>query len=267
MTDFSLVPALMKPLLLVSPSTLRQGREFSDFSLNLSECYCQAVIAAGGLPIVLSCSPSIDYLAESVSRCDGVLLTGGEDIGTEVYAPDLARSLAAKVKETEPERDLMEALLIREIFRQRKPLLAICRGQQLLNVVFGGTLIVDIPTQRPDNIGHRHLERKNEPVHQIEIVAGSLLASLLGTRRTGVNSTHHQAIDTVAPSFRAVATAPDGIVEAIELHSRARKLLPWFLGVQFHPERLIPCHPMFLSLFKAFVDAGKRVSREGGRPR
>lgn len=244
-----------KPLILIVPSTQLEGAEFSDRSLSLAETYPRAVLAAGGLPVVLSCTPAPDYLAESVARCQGVLLSGGEDIQPELYAPRTARALRETVTITEPERDLVEALLIPEIFQQKKPLFAICRGQQMLNVSFGGTLYVDLARQRPDAIPHKVLERKNQPVHDVHWTPGSLVASLLDGVVTQVNSTHHQAIDRLAPPFRVTGQAPDGIIEAIELLPEEAGRLPWFLGVQFHPERLYGRYPPFLELFRAFVAA------------
>lgn len=245
----------MKPLILVSPSTLARGTEFDDLSLNLSEQYNLAVIAAGGLPVVMSRTPNVDYLADVVARADGVILSGGEDVQPGLYAPRMDAALRARVKTTDPARDFVESLLIAEIFRQRKPLLAICRGLQILNAVLGGTLIVDLPTQRPGPLRHDQSERSSEPVHELEFVPDSRLAALFDSPRTRVNSTHHQAVDRVAPPFRCVATAPDGVVEALELKPAEAGALPWFLGVQFHPERLLDRHAGFGAIFTSFLRA------------
>ncbi len=243
------------PLILILPGTRLRGFEFEDPSLDVSECYARAVLAAGGFPLVASCTAAPDYIAECVRRCDGVMLTGGEDVQPELYAAGAPAALRAKVKTTEPERDLFETLLIPEIFRQRKPLFAICRGQQILNVAFGGTLLLDIPTQLPDALPHRQFERKNEPVHPVNLAPDSRLARLLAATAIAVNSTHHQAVDRVAPPFRAVGTAPDGVVEAMEFTAAETGLLPWFVSVQFHPERLLPNHPHYRELFRDFVRA------------
>jgi putative glutamine amidotransferase len=243
------------PLILIFPGTRPKGYEFGDFAVDVSERYAQAILAAGGFPLVASCAASADYVAECLRRGDGVLLTGGEDVNPALHAPDAPADLRATVKSTEPERDLFEAMLIPEIFRQRKPLFAICRGQQMLNVSFGGTLFVDIPTQVPGALPHRQFDRKDEPVHPVNLAADSRLARLLGATAIQVNSTHHQAVDRVAPPFRAVGTAPDGVVEALELAPAEAGLLPWFLSVQFHPERL-SCGPTdFRVLFRDFVQA------------
>jgi putative glutamine amidotransferase len=257
MGGFSLFFPAMKtaPLILIFPGTRPKGLEFGDLAIDVSERYAQAVLAAGGFPLVASCTASADYVAECLRRSDGVLLTGGEDVNPALYAPDAPADLRATVKRTEPERDLFEAMLIPEIFRQRKPLFAICRGQQMLNVALGGTLLLDIPIQVPGALPHRQFDRKDEPVHPVELAADSRLARLLGALTIQVNSTHHQAVDRVAPPLRVVGTAPDGVVEALELAPAEAGLLPWFLSVQFHPERL-PSRPTdFQALFRDFVQA------------
>jgi putative glutamine amidotransferase len=249
------------PLVLIFPGTRPKGLEFDDFAIDVSERYAQAVLAAGGFPLVASCTASADYVAGCLQRSDGVLLTGGEDVNPALYVPDAPAALRAKVKTTEPARDLFEAMLIPEIFRQRKPLFAICRGQQMLNVAFGGTLLVDIPTQVPGALPHRQFLRKDEPVHPVNLAADSRLARLLGTTTIEVNSTHHQAVDRMAPPFRTVGAAPDGVVEAMELAPADADLLPWFLSVQFHPERLPSGSVNFQALFRDFVRASAASRR------
>jgi putative glutamine amidotransferase len=144
------------------------------------------------------------------------------------------------------------------VFRQRKPLLAICRGHQLLNVALGGTLYVDIPSQVPGAKGHNRPDRKDHPVHKVALTPDSLLSKMLGQPMPGVNSTHHQAVARVAPPLRAVAVSPDGIVEGLELADAASGALPFLLSVQFHPERLWGRCPEFLKLFCAFTRAARR---------
>lgn len=253
-----------RPLILVTPTTQPEGAELADPSISVSEEYLRALIIAGGTPLVMSCTPNRSYVANVVAACDGVLLTGGEDIEPALHSPGAPPALRAKVKRTEPERDRVELLLIREIFRQRRPVFAICRGHQMLNVAFGGTLLLDIPSQRPGPIRHRRLDRKAEPVHEVQVTRGSLLARLLGRTRVGVNSTHHQGVERVAEPFVVTARSEDGIVEAMELGPEAATRLPWFLSVQFHPERLGGCDPGFPRLFRAFVRAcGRRAAAAG----
>src|SRR3569623_1956577 len=155
------------PLILVTPGTDEKGAEFYDYSLSLSQTYLDAVTMAGGLPVVLPCAPSAKLITEHVRRCDGSMVTGGDDIQPELYYPDVPPKLRKTVGRNDPIRDLLETLLIKEAFAQRKPLLAICRGHQLLNISLGGTLFVDIPTEAPSNVKHSQLELKDRFVHEV----------------------------------------------------------------------------------------------------
>ena len=239
------------PLILISPCTQREGAEFADASLSLSNRYPQAIIEAGGVPVVIPIVESRELVAEYVRRSDGVLLTGGEDVQTELYSKKLSARLAKVMGPTEPARDVLELLMIDEVFRQRKPLLAICRGQQILNVALGGSLIVDIPTQKPSTINHRRLDLKSDKVHEVTLTPHSLLAKITGKRMLDVNSTHHQSVDRVAKPLRVTGKSPDGIIEAMELKNTG--LLPYLLAVQFHPERLTDRHKEFSGIFGSFV--------------
>ena len=251
------------PLILITPSTDRKGVEFHDYSLSLSDAYPRAIQVAGGVPWVMSGTPTREVIAESVRRSDGVLLTGGDDVQTEIYAPKLSRTLKKTVLQADPARDFSELVLIEEVFRQQKPLLAICRGQQILNVAFGGDLIVDIPSQVPGALGHKRYDMKSRVVHEVSIAPDSILAELIGSEQAGVNSTHHQAVGRVAEPFRATARSADGVIEALELNLAERHLLPYLLAVQFHPERLLERRPEFLALFRSFVEAS---ASKGKRP-
>jgi putative glutamine amidotransferase len=141
--------------------------------------------------------------------------------------------------------------MIDEVFRQHRPLLAICRGHQILNIALGGTLIVDIPTQKPGAMNHQRTDLKSEKVHEVALTPGSLLAKITGERILSVNSTHHQAVGRVAKPLRVTGKSPDGIIEAMELKSPG--LLPYLLAVQFHPERLVDRYKEFLQIFESFV--------------
>jgi putative glutamine amidotransferase len=125
----------------------------------------------------------------------------------------------------------------------------------MLNVVLGGTLLVDIPSQVPNALNHNQMARKTEPVHIINIAAGSLLAKMAGATQLGVNSTHHQAAGRVADPLRTVAQSADGVIEALELKDPGR--LPFLLAVQFHPERMLAQSALFLRLFRGFVRAAR----------
>ena len=122
-------------------------------------------------------------------------------------------------------------------------------------VALGGTLVVDIPSQVPEAMNHRQMDKKSEVVHEARLTGDSLLAKITGKQRLGVNSTHHQAIGRVAQPLRVTATSEDGVVEATELKGEAAHLSPWFLTVQFHPERLARRYPEHQALFNSFTRA------------
>lgn len=243
------------PVILVTPSTQQNGVEFEDQSISLSNQYSLAVRAGGGFPVTTPCLNDKAYVAEMVQRADGVLLTGGDDIQPELYGAQVGTEVLKTVTGVDAARDLFELMVIEETFRQHKPLLAICRGHQLVNVAFGGSLVVDIPSQVPGAIEHRRMDRKNEPVHEVALTRGSLIWKIAGDSKLGVNSSHHQAVERVAEPFEVSARSPDGIIEAMELKADAGQVLPFFLAVQFHPERLFDRYAGHLRLFKRLVQA------------
>jgi putative glutamine amidotransferase len=152
-------------------------------------------------------------------------------------------------------------LLIGEVFRQRRALLAICRGQQVLNVALGGTLIVDIATQVPGALNHVRLDRKDKIVHKVALTPGSILNKISGAQTLGVNSSHHQAVGRLAAPLRVTGASSDGVIEGLELAEPAARMLPWLVAVQFHPERLFEQHDAFLELFRSFIGACKPKRR------
>ena len=245
-----------RPLILISGSTQKRGIELDDFSLSLCLQYPLAVEAAGGIPLVLPCLPSPDFVGEAVRQADGVLLAGGDDIAPALYhQKKLPRALERTIDTAAPVRDLFELLLIREALGQGKPLLAICRGMQLLNVALGGTLIIDIPTQLPGALDHGRVKEKHRVVHEVKLGVGSLLAQVTGTDSLGVNSTHHQAVANIAKPLLATAVSIDGIIEGLEWETNARHFLPYLVGVQFHPERLFARHAAHLEILRNFTAA------------
>lgn len=243
------------PVILISPHVEKKGDEFGDLSISLSETYQRALLGAGGLPLALPALTSRKLIAEGVRRCDGVLLTGGDDVDPRLYGQEPPPRLRRTVTVT-PDggaRDWREFVLIDEVFRQRKPLLAICRGQQVLNVALGGTLLADIPSQRPRALNHRRPDRRCKIVHEVLLTRDSLLAKITGGHRLGVNSTHHQAVARVARPLHVAAVSSDGIIEGLELKPGAARMLPFLLSVQFHPERLVDRYPGHQAIFRAFV--------------
>jgi putative glutamine amidotransferase len=245
------------PLILITPSIEKRGVEFHDLSASLSIKYENAVLQAGGIPITAPISSDKKILSEIVRRVDGVLLTGGDDINPDLYAKNLPRAVRKTIEQTPDggKRDLLELILIGEIFRQRKPLLAICRGHQLLNVALGGQLIADIRQQVPGALNHQRLDLAGKIVHEAALTAGSLLAKITHRKTLGVNSSHHQSVLQPAEPLMATARSSDGIVEAMELKPGALGKLPYLLSVQFHPERLVEKFAEHAAVFSSFIKA------------
>jgi putative glutamine amidotransferase len=245
------------PLILVSPCIETKGDEFGDTSISLSETYQMAILGAGGVPVAMPATTSRDVVAECVRRTDGVLLTGGEDINPDLYVSRLPARLRRTVKVT-PDggaRDLRELMLVDEVFHQRKPLLAICRGHQVLNVALGGTLVVDIRSQIPGARNHVCRRQRSEIVHDAYLTPDALLFKITGKRTLGVNSTHHQAVARPAGPLCVTGRSDDGVVESMQLRPDAAGWLPFLLSVQFHPERLADRYPEHRAIFSAFTRA------------
>jgi len=257
------------PLILVSPDIESKGKEFGDRSISLSGNYQQALMAAGTLPLALAATHSRQQIAQAVGCCDGVLLTGGDDVDPRLYGNGLPARVRSTVEVTPDggERDLRELLVIDEVFRQRKPLLAICRGHQIVNVALGGTLVADIRRQVPGALNHQRLDQRDQVVHEVRLTTGSALAKMTGRQTLGVNSTHHQAVAQLAPPLSATAVSSDGIIEGTELKPHSADLLPFFLTVQFHPERLSEQCVEHRMIFRAFARAcaenQKKLTYEG----
>jgi len=213
------------------------------------EDYRQAVLHVGGEPRVLEAATAIE---DALRGLDGLLLTGGDDVAPVRYG----EAAHSTVTEAEPGRDEFELALVTAARAQKLPIFAICRGIQVLNVACGGTLVQDIPSQVPGALAHSLPVPPNQSyslAHEIWIDKDSLLSRLMRDRLADdtceVNSRHHQAVKDVAPGFKISATAPDGIVEAIEDPSAK-----FCLGVQWHPEnfwRMGEFRPLFEGLLAA----------------
>ena len=245
-----------RPLILVTPSPQDAGVELADPSISVGNRYLEAVEEAGGLPLVLPLTTDRSRLAEYVSAAHGVMLTGGDDIDPRIHLPEVDAKLAALCECAGPVRDTMELTLLDVVFRNPRPVLAICRGHQLVNVALGGTLYVDLPTQRPGEVRHAQMDRRFEAVHEVEVVTGTASARFWKVPRFGVNSTHHQAIHRLADPLQATLLSTDGVIEGTELRPEHAGLLPWYSSVQFHPERL-PDRSEPPRFFRAFVQAAR----------
>lgn len=213
----------------------------------IPRAYLDAVLRAGGLPVLLpACLPGAE-LPGLLRACEGVLLSGGGDLHPARYGePE-----RPEIHSIDPERDAFELALIPLALQEDKPLLAICRGAQVLNAAMGGTLWWDIPSQLPEAGKHDWYPDypRDLQAHTVRIEAGTLLARILGAQPARVNSLHHQAVRNLGAGLCVCARAEDGVIEAIELPERG-----FALGVQWHPECL-PEDERMRGLFRAFVAA------------
>ena len=215
---------------------------------SVGEDYPRSVLASGGTPLLLALHDPDVYpgvVAHQLDCADGLLLSGGPDVNPLVYGEQPHPGLGPTI----PERDRFDLALIAEARRRRLPVLAICRGVQILNVAYGGTLYQDLPRQHPGVVQHEQQSARHVLSHHVEVTAGSRLAGLLGEAGTlAVTSFHHQAIKAVGDGLAVVATAPDGLVEAVEATDH-----PWIVGVQWHPEMSHPGDEAASRLFAGFV--------------
>ena len=213
-----------------------------------SRHYVQAVERAGGAPVILPVT-DVQDVDDVLRIADGVVLTGGGDIQPSLYgaAPhDSTRGVNT-------ERDAFEVELLRQTVAADIPILAICRGMQLMNVALGGDLVQDVFAATGQF--HDEDQRAHELVHRVKIEPGSRLADTLGVVELSVNSVHHQGIGRVADGLRSVAWADDGSVEGVELPDA-----PFALGVQWHPE-MLEDQPEQQGLFRALLDHARRRLR------
>lgn len=202
----------------------------TDNNSRIGRKYSEAVIKAGGIPLLLPVTADTAALSGMLGSIDALILTGGEDLNPAIYGEEPHPALGT----IDTLRDTYDLYLVRTAVLRGIPVLGICRGCQLINIAFGGTLYQDIPSQRPSETDHYQSFTNTIPIHAVHPVAGTWIAKIAGTDRYMVNSTHHQAAKDIAPGFRAAAWSPaDSIVEAIEC-TDGRPV--W--GVQFHPEGL-----------------------------
>jgi putative glutamine amidotransferase len=240
----------MKPLIGITPSPSQDDMSHGSFlRYAMASTYVEAVIAAGGIPVVLP--PQLDHTGPLLNAIDGLLLSGGGDIEPWRFGESETHPATYGMS---PLRDQFELDLLDEAFRREMPIFCICRGIQVLNVALGGTLIQDIPTQHDTAlpIGHRQQESgkvSDDVGHEVAIAPESPFRRLYPDDALGVNSYHHQAIARLGSDLASVAVALDGIIEAVVMPSRE-----FVLGVQWHPEMMFKRHPEQLRLFQALVE-------------
>lgn len=207
----------------------------------------KAVIMAGGIPLPIAATDDPALIEAIVGRLDGLLLTGGEDVAPSYYGHEPHPQLGG----VNDRRDDFELALFHKAMERGIPIFGVCRGMQLINVAMGGTLVQDIPSERPSDIKHR-----NSPdLHDIDIMPHTRSAQVMGQARLRVNSSHHQCVRDVAPALKVTAYSPDGIPEMLEGYPRLR-----IMAAQYHPEVMAAEQndSVMLRFFQFLVEESRR---------
>ncbi|MFN0147032.1 MAG: gamma-glutamyl-gamma-aminobutyrate hydrolase family protein [Dehalococcoidia bacterium] len=220
---------------------------------HLNSAYLDTLQAAGGVPVLLPPQLRADQLGQLLSGVDGLLLTGGGDVDPFLYGDRTSHPAIAGVSR---QRDTLEMNVIQWALAEQVPMLAICRGMQVLNVSLGGSLHQHVPEHYGEDVVHDQVAAglaRSEASHSVEVREGSLLASLVGAGRLMVNSMHHQAVRAVGTHLVISARSPDGLIEAVEAPSLGR----FVLGVEWHPEEMAATNPEARALFEGLVAAAR----------
>jgi putative glutamine amidotransferase len=254
---------LKRPIIGISSRTIfhsENGRPYNRFGVAVP--YTQAVEAAGGVPLILPLTDDRNTLSAFLEIIDGLLLSGGYDVDPSFYNEEPH----VKLGRVDPLRDRSEAFLASRVLAADRPVLGVCRGLQLLNVVAGGTLYQDIDTEREgkaQGILHYQDFTYETASHSVRVLPETTLFGIIREERIRVNSYHHQCVKDVARGFRVSALAPDGVIEGIESEKHF-----FVVGVQWHPEILHANADFNLALFRALVEAaGARSPAKRGSVR
>ena len=209
--------------------------------------YVRSIIDAGGIPILIPVTEDPARCADYIDMIDGLLVPGGEDVAPEFYGEDPHRT----VSYINRDKDRYDLELIRLCREQNKPIFGICRGFQVINVAFGGTLYQDIPSQLPEAMCHNQSQDlRNGPTHKVTLDENSVIGRILG-KEIYTNSFHHQAVKDVGDGLRVVGRTADGVVEALETEDGR------IFAVEWHPEDLYETYPIFKGLFTRLIDLAK----------
>jgi putative glutamine amidotransferase len=243
------------PLIGVTMSTTPDGAQTNTPPRAwLNNAYFRAVLEGGGIPVLLP--PHLDghALDQLWARLDGILLTGGGDVDPARFGEERYSTVA----DVSDARDRLEIEVTERAMHDRRPLLAICRGIQVLNVALGGSLHQDIASDIGSTIAHVQTAPRDQPTHPVKVMGeGTRLGAALGAPEIEVNSMHHQAIKRLGRGLHEVAWAPDGIIEGIELPEASALVL----GVQWHPEELTAHDPTARNLFRTLITSAESRSR------
>lgn len=240
----------MKPLIGISGRQDISARLHRSAMYSVGQTYIHAVQKVGGIPIIIPPTMAEANWGVLLPHLDGLLLSGGGDIHPAHYQQEAEPWLGG----VDESRDVSELGCVRQWLSFNQPLLAICRGHQVLNVALGGSLYQDVATYIPDALEHAYTPARpmEQTAHSVCIAPDSQLAKILGTTTLPVNSAHHQAVKTLGNGLQVIANAPDGVVEALELSAH-----PFCLGIQWHPEAMVKISKSMWPLFEAFVNAAQ----------
>lgn len=225
--------------------------------INVSSDYSDAINASNGIPLLIPILK--DYDSERVKRIveciDGLLITGGEDIHPQFYNEEVYKSKDNDLMTIDQERDTFELALLKEAILSKLPILGICRGHQLINVAFGGSLYQDISNLCESDINHlAPLDNKERLIHSVQIKEDSILMGIFNSSKIEVNSFHHQSIKRIADNFKIIASSQDNVIEAMKYNGSQ-----WILGIQWHPEMLFRSDSKQRKIFEVFVDEIKKA--------
>jgi putative glutamine amidotransferase len=231
---------------LIGLTTFAGTNSIGSPTLAVLQAYVDALVQAGAAPVMIPLGLPTEVRQALFGRLDGILFPGGGDISLDYFEGENHPS----IHDVNSRQDELELDLARTAVQNNKPFFGICRGFQVVNVALGGSLYTHIPDQKPGAIEHDFSSAERDHIaHPVQVEAGSRLAGILNETSLQVNSRHHQGAKDVPASLKAVAFAPDGLVEAVELPGH-----PFGLAVQWHPENLIS-QAAARRLFEAFVEA------------
>lgn len=234
----------MNRLVAITTGATPDRRGFDRAGINLS--YLRALEEAGLVPLVLAPETAPAALERALAEASGLVLSGGGDVSPALYGEEAHDSLVG-VSEA---RDALEGVVLELADARQLPVLAICRGMQMLNVARGGSLVQDIPTMVEGALGHSVEEPRGGAAHEVEVAPGTRLRTIAGAARIGVNSRHHQAIARLGAGLGVTARAADGVIEGVEAPGER-----FVVGVQWHPEDMLGLAESAERLFGAFADA------------
>lgn len=235
----------MKPIIGIVSNPLSENR--SIYKVNAT--YIERVIEAGGLPLAIPSKISLKDCERIIASIDGLIIPGGGDILPELFGEETHPRVKYALKDV----DIFEMEMIRLAKKDEKPVLGICRGAQLINVAFGGSLYQDIPSQYVNEVCHmQSTYNLDHPMHKVYLEEESNVYRIFGERVLDVNTLHHQAVKDIGQGLKVVGRAKDGVVEAIESEDGM------IIGLQWHPENLAPNYKIYMKIFDYLIEKSRK---------